>query len=111
MNDRIEKYLVDIDLALSNINDFLTNINSFDGYQLDSKTRSAVERQLIIIGEAANKLRQTYPTLEISNVKEIVLFRNRVVHAYDSIDDTIVWAIIKKHLPLLQLEVNKLLNK
>jgi len=111
MNDQIEKYLVDIDLALFNINDFLSHIVSFESYQNDPKTKSAVERQLIIVGEAVNKLRRTDPLLNISNVKEIVLFRNRVVHAYDSIDDTIVWAIVKKHLPLLQNEVNILLNK
>ncbi|WP_425414414.1 HepT-like ribonuclease domain-containing protein [Olivibacter sitiensis] len=25
-------------------------------------------------------------------------FRNLLVHAYDSVDDTIVWAVIKTHL-------------
>ena len=38
---------------------------------------------------------------------QIVNFRNRLVHAYDSIDDAIVWVIINKHLPELKNEVEK----
>jgi uncharacterized protein YutE (UPF0331/DUF86 family) len=35
----------------------------------------------------------------------IIGFRNILVHAYDSIDDEIVWAIIKRHLSPLKEEV------
>ena len=31
-------------------------------------------------------------------------FRNRIIHAYDSIDDSIVWAIKTNHLPTLKEE-------
>lgn len=37
--------------------------------------------------------------------------RNRLVHAYDSIDSSIVWVIIKKHLPNLKNEVEVILKK
>lgn len=95
---------------MENIEAFTIGTDSFASYQNDSKTKSAVERQLIIIGEAINKIRKLEPELNISSTKEIVLFRNRVVHAYDSIEDSIVWAIMKNHLPVLKEEVNKLLK-
>jgi uncharacterized protein with HEPN domain len=41
----------------------------------------------------------------LSNTHQIIAVRNRLIHSYDSIDDTIVWAIIKKHLPLLKADV------
>jgi len=35
----------------------------------------------------------------------IVGFRNRLIHAYDSVDPTIVWTIIKRHLSPLKEEI------
>ena len=110
MNDQIEKYLVDISLALESIDTFIIDTDSYDKYLNDSKTKSAVERQLIIIGEAINKIRKIDSSISITSAKEIVLFRNRVVHAYDSIEDSIVWAILKNHLPILKEEINSLLT-
>lgn len=78
---------------------------NFDVYQDDLKTQSAIERQLVIIGEALNKLKKIEPNLEILNDKQIVGFRNRLVHVYDSIDNSIVWAIIKRHLKRLKEEI------
>jgi uncharacterized protein with HEPN domain len=78
-------------------------------YKLDLKTKSAVERQLIIIGEVINKIKKA-DDLELSHSKEIINFRNRLVHAYDSIDDAIVWAIKYNHLPKLKTEVEALLK-
>ncbi|MGS2739704.1 HepT-like ribonuclease domain-containing protein [Sinomicrobium sp. M5D2P17] len=72
------------------------------------KTQSAVERQLVIIGEALNKLKKVEPNLEIENDKQIIGFRNRLVHAYDSIDNSIVWAILNRHLKKLKEEMQVL---
>jgi uncharacterized protein YutE (UPF0331/DUF86 family) len=41
-------------------------------------------------GEALNKLRQTENIFIIENGNQIIGFRNRLVHAYDSIDNSIV---------------------
>jgi len=38
-------------------------------------------------------------------------FRNRLIHAYDKIDDAIVWAILKNYIPLLKEEVAKALEE
>ena len=54
MMDRVSKYLFDIQSSISLIESFLKDINTFNDYQNDLKTQSAVERQLAIVGEVVN---------------------------------------------------------
>ncbi|GAB3338675.1 hypothetical protein GCM10027299_50980 [Larkinella ripae] len=72
--------------------------------------RRAVERELEIIGEATNSALRLAPTLAISNASRIVDTRNRIIHAYDAVNDTVVWSIVIKHLPVLNAEIVQLLN-
>lgn len=51
------------------IEKFTEDITDFNLYQNDLKTQSAVERQLVIIGEALNKLNKIEKNLEIKNDK------------------------------------------
>ena len=104
MTDRIAKYLSDIRLAINLIEQFLAGVENFSTYQSDPKTQSAVERQLGIIGEAVNKIRQEEPDF-LAQTKQIVDFRNRLIHSYDNIDASIVWVIAKKYLPDLKIEI------
>ncbi|MEJ4087974.1 DUF86 domain-containing protein [Galbibacter orientalis] len=90
MTEKSRKYLFDILLAIDLIEKFIVDITDFNSYQNDLKTQSAVERQLAIIGEALNQLKKIDPDLEIENAKQIIAFRNRLIHAYDSIDNSIV---------------------
>lgn len=111
MNDKTRKFLSDISSAIILIEEFTVDVPNFSQYSADAKTKSAVERQLGIIGEAVNKFRKEEPAIELANAQKIVDFRNRIVHAYDSVDDSIVWAILRLHLPQLKSEVNSLLEK
>ncbi len=106
MNEKAKKYLLDIKMALDNIQLFLIGVPSFMIYEKDLKTKSAVERQLGIIGEAVNQLKKLNPELNIENAVQIIGLRNRLIHAYDSTEDTMVWAIIKNHLPKLKIEID-----
>ncbi|WP_460975132.1 HepT-like ribonuclease domain-containing protein [Spirosoma knui] len=45
----------------------------------------------------------------ISNARRIVDLRNRVIHAYDAVDDVIVWSVVIKYLPALKVEIDQLL--
>lgn len=108
MKEKAKKYLSDIISAIDLINDFMTEIDDFNQYDTDLKTQSAIERQLGIIGEAANKLQKEYLDYALENSKQIIGFRNRLIHAYDSIDNSIVWVILKKHLIPLKEEIEKL---
>jgi uncharacterized protein with HEPN domain len=51
--------LEDIRIAADEIADYITGMRLAD-YLADSKTQAAVERQLITIGEAANRLSDSF---------------------------------------------------
>lgn len=108
MTERGKKYLSDILMAINLIEYFIADTPDFNLYQKDLKTQSAVERQLAIIGEALNKLKQIESELSIQNDKQIIGFRNRLIHAYDSIDNAIVWVVVKRHLQKLKIELTQL---
>lgn len=82
MMEKNKKYLSDIMMAIDLIQNFVADTPDFDSYQNDLKTQSAIERQLVI-GEALNKLKQLEPDLLIQNNRQIIGFRNRLIHAYD----------------------------
>ena len=42
---------------------------------------------------------------------KLLNFMNRIIHAYDSFDDTIVWAIKTNHLPVLKMEIDDLIRE
>lgn len=106
----ITKYLSDIIIAIDLIENFMIGVNNFNQYDSDLKTQSAVERQLLIVGEALNRVKKEHPDIKIKNAKQIIGFRNRLAHAYDSIDNSIVWATIKLHLDGLKTEINSIEN-
>ena len=105
MTDQGKKYLSDILQAIDLIESFTSDISEYEDYVTDLKTQSAVERQLGIIGEAINKFEKIFPDSVLINARRIVGFRNRLIHAYDAVDPSIIWAIIKKHLDPLKKEI------
>ena len=107
MTEKTQKYLSDVLLAIEMIELFSEGITNFAEYQQDLKSKSAIERQLAIVGEALNYVRKENE-VQISNASEIVGLRNRLIHAYDNIDNAVVWLILKKYLPLLKEEVTSL---
>jgi len=103
--DQGKKFLSDILHAIELIESFTSDIKAFDIYISDLKTQSAVERQLGIIGEAVNKFEKLFPESQLTHAHKIVGFRNRLIHTYDAIDPSIIWAIIKNHLTPLRKEI------
>ena len=65
------------------------------------KTRSSVERQLAIIGEAVRHLQRLDPSLDLQDAKDIVGMRNRLIHS-NNVDDKIVWQVVRQDLPKLK---------
>jgi len=104
MTDQGKKFLSDILSAIKLIEEFTINVNSFDEYNEDRKTQSAVERQLSIIGEAVNGYDKLEGVSTLEKARKIVGFRNRLIHAYDSIDNSIVWVILVRYLDDLKSE-------
>ena len=105
MTKKSQKYLSDILHSIELIEEFTKSIKTFSQYENDLKTQSAVERHLGIIGEAVNKYDLLNPDDSLLNARKIVGFRNRLIHAYDAIDPSMIWAIIKQYLQPLKEEV------
>ena len=72
----------------------------------------AVVRNLEVIGEAARhvpmEVRECFPEI---NWRQIVAFRNVVIHEYFAVDLDIVWTVAERHLPQLKRAVQKILAK
>ena len=111
MIDEAKKYLSDIVRAIDLIEIFIKGVDDFNEYVDDLKTKSAVERQLGIIGEAVNNFRKTEREFQLTNTRDIIGFRNRIIHNYDEVDESLVWAIIHNHLPLLKKEAEEGLSR
>ena len=76
---------------------------SLDAYSSDQKTRSAVERQLEIVGEACQRMAHDDPSMR-ERVVELGLaigLRNRIIHGYDRVEHALVFDTLTKDLPLL----------
>ena len=71
----------------------------------------ALTRLLEIVGEAANRVPEEvqaqYPQLPWL---QMIGARNRLIHGYDSVDFDILWTIIKNDLPILIVQVEKILT-
>jgi uncharacterized protein with HEPN domain len=111
MPHSVEMYLLDISNSINSISEFLGEDRNFKNYEANKLLRRAVERELEIIGEAVNRILKIDPEIDISNSRRIVNLRNWVIHAYDNVDNVIIWGIIDKDLPLLKKQVCDLLEK
>lgn len=110
MTEQGLKYLSDIRHAIALIDSFTASVSGFKDYVDDLKTQSAVERQLGIIGEAVNKFDALQLGVTLKHSRQIAGMRNRIIHAYDAVDTTIIWAILKNHLPFLKTEIDSLIG-
>jgi len=110
MQLKISKYLLDIRTSIDSIYEYIGEQRNFDVYLANKQLRRSVERELEIIGEAVNNILQLDPSIPIDNARKIISLRNRVIHAYDRVDDEIVWGIVINHLPKLKKNVVELLD-
>jgi uncharacterized protein with HEPN domain len=58
-----------------------------------------------------NRILQVEPNISLSNAREMVDTRNRIIHGYDTVSDEIIWSIVFQHLPLLKPELERLLGE
>jgi uncharacterized protein with HEPN domain len=112
MDIEIKTLLYDILNAINEIESFFSDRpKEFIYYQNDTRTKRAVERNIEIIGEAMNRILHKDSSLRFSNARKIVDIRNRIIHGYDSVSDDIIWSIVITHIPILQIEISKLLGE
>ncbi len=111
MTPRQAKLLLDAFQAASHIRAFSVG-RTFEDYLSDIYLRSAVERQLEIVGEALNKARldETATAESIRNLVAWIGLRNQIAHAYDRLDHQIVWDTIIEDIPGLLHDLARLLG-
>ena len=110
MEERIQKWLLDILSAIDEIEGYFVDLpKDFKQYSENLILKRAVERDLEIIGEAVARILRQKPDFPIANARKIIGLRNQIIHAYDNVSDENIWAIIQKHIPLLKQEVEKLI--
>jgi uncharacterized protein with HEPN domain len=104
-------YLWDARDAADAIADFLTGLDD-PTYKQSQLVRAAVERKFEIVGEALAQLSKLDPQLaaRIPELREIVGFRNILIHGYASIDHDRVLANAREKLPALRDVIDGLLN-
>ena len=110
MSDLINKWLYDIIESITSIDDYIGEKKYFEAYEKNKQLRRSIEREIEIIGEAVNRIKKENPDIQIKNSYQIIATRNRVIHAYDAVNNAIIWGIVINHLPLLKIEIKQLLE-
>lgn len=112
MAHKPEKLLTDVIAACDAIAAF-TRGRTRDDYAAELLLRSAVERQIEILGEAIRRLGLLDPAIvaRITDHRRIVAMRNIIAHGYDGLDDDVVWQVVEQKLPLLHLEARTILSE
>lgn len=84
----------------------------FEQYIADAMRRSAVERQLEIVGEALNQLRKLdgHTAAAIPELNRAIGMRNILIHGYAAVNNRLVWDVATGHLAPLALRLQQLLD-
>ncbi|MGY0195089.1 HepT-like ribonuclease domain-containing protein [Leptothrix sp. BB-4] len=112
MPDRRPALLFDALQAIRAARQFTQDM-ALDGYLRDLLVRSAVERQLEILGEACTRLQREDAELvaTIPGARLAIGLRNRIIHGYDTVDDVTVFDTVRHDLPDLESRLAEVLAK
>lgn len=107
-----QKFLYDI----VNCSEFIlemTKGKTVEDYKRDRVFRSALERELQIIGEAVLQLDNTCPEIseQISQHRSIIGFRHVLVHGYANLDPDTVWNVVETKVGVLLEQARVLLQQ
>ena len=105
MYRKSEYFLFDILISILKIEEYIKDFQNAEELKFDPKSWDATIRELEIIGEATKHLINL--NIFSKEKREIVDFRNIIVHHYFGIDEEIVWDILTNHLSKLKNEVIK----
>ena len=111
MHPRSPKLLEDIREAAAFIHEVAKG-KSLTDYAADRLLRHAIERNFEIIGEAIRRLAQhdAETAARIDDYRQIIAFRNVLIHGYDLVDHALVWSTVEKQIPTLLRDVEGLLS-
>jgi uncharacterized protein with HEPN domain len=114
MDSYVSDLLSDIVRSIDEIHEFSNGlaVEDFKLYLSNKMMRRAIERDLIIIGEAMHDIVKVDHTrvMRIKNSRRVVELRNDVVHSYDDLANEKIWQFIWTELPYLRKEVSHILD-
>ena len=103
-------YVDDILSAIQKINRFCKSVKKPD-FMMNDLLMDAVVRNLEIIGEASSKLTMSFRKKHREiEWRKIIGMRNRIIHAYDTVDFEIVWDVVREDLPALKKKLKKIVT-
>ena len=110
MSNEYLDYIEDILDAMNKAEILLVEV-TFEQFETDFRINYAVVRALEIVGEATKRLpeslRQKYPDIPWRGMAGM---RDRIIHAYDTVDLEIVWDVVKKDLPEIKPRIKQILD-
>lgn len=85
---------------------------TYADYAAELKLRLAVERCLIVVGEALRVALRRHPDLGIyiADLRRATGLRDRLVHDYGNITGEVIWSVAVTHLPNLVEQVQAALE-
>ena len=103
-------FLWDVQNAAKQIQTFLAGMDA-PAYEANAMAQAAVERKFEIIGEALNQLAKLDAAMaaRIPDARQIVAFRNQLIHGYASVNVGTVWNVVQTALPELLSQTSILL--
>lgn len=111
MTENELKYLIDVQIFIDELIEIVGTDKRYEHFNNNLIYRRAVERQFELIGEAVKNFKTTNKEIEITYSREIIGLRNRIAHAYDSVDYATLWSIVINHIPKLKIEIELLVKK
>ncbi|MBN1975706.1 MAG: DUF86 domain-containing protein [Sedimentisphaerales bacterium] len=105
-----QKYLYDIVDCCKFILE-MTKDKTVEDYKRDRIFKSALERELQIVGEAMLQLDNINPEISerIAEHRNIIGFRHVLVHGYASLDPDTVWNVVETKVGILLSQAQALL--
>lgn len=96
--------------AAQEIFSFTTDMD-YAALAADRRTQAAVLYEILIIGEAVNRLSAEFRTKHSAIPwKDIIGMRNVLAHQYDKVDSEVVWDVIQQDIPELIALLSPLLS-
>lgn len=110
MADEFLDFVEDIIDAMEKAEILLRDV-SYEEFEEDFRINFAVVRALEIVGEATKRMpmviRERYSSVPWRGMAGM---RDRIIHGYDRVDLQIVWDVVRRDIPRIKPEIEKILQ-